>query len=309
MENVKTKQRRNEKTASIEFQPLVKQLNSLHRSGIAKLQTWHQEVMVRRASSQCQSRETDENLEPPIFGLLGTDSLSVEIQSLMAGSVKQEKVSKPREGLFPLQSTASRVGERRLRNLTNQRDCVPRIEKFYKEVVCFDLLLQCPLKSIMELSPSNKIVLNSSSKKIIQDKKELIVGLSACLIISGERCQTTWARKSIAGFKLREGSVIGCKVTLRGSSIYSFIEKLINFVLPRARPSSITQGIGDDGTYNIGVSDPFLFLELEQHYDLFQSLQGFDIALVMSPKEKGLIPLFWSGLQLLPKQDSKGGLN
>ena len=151
----------------------------------------------------------------------------------------------------------------------------------------------------MELSPPNKIVLNTSSKRIIQDKKELVVGLSACLIISGQRCQTTWACKSIAAFKLREGSVIGCKVTLRGSSMYAFIDKLINLVLPRARPSLINQGINTDGTYNIGISDPFLFVELEGHYDLFQSLQGFDIALVVSPKEKGFAPLFWSGLQLL----------
>lgn len=176
---------------------------------------------------------------------------------------------------------------------------IPRIERFYKEVVCFDLLLQCPLKGIMELSPPEKVVLNSSSKKIVHDKKELIVGLSACLIISGQRCQTTRARKSIAGFKLREGTVLGCKVTLRGSSMYAFLDKLINLVLPRARPSSINQGFDLNGTYNIGISDPFLFLELEHHYDLFQSLQGFDIALVMSPRDKGIIPLFWSGVQTL----------
>ncbi|BDA51698.1 Ribosomal protein L5 (mitochondrion) [Coccomyxa sp. Obi] len=185
------------------------------------------------------------------------------------------------------------------KRLKGQRHSIPRIERFYKEVVCFDLLLQCPLKGVMELSPPKKIVLNSSSKKIVHDKKELIVGLSACLMISGRRCQTTRARKSIAGFKLREGSVLGCKVTLRGSSMYAFLDKLINLVLPRARPSSINGGIDLNGTYNIGISDPFLFVELEYHYDLFQSLEGFDIALVMSPRDKGIVPLFWSGLQTL----------
>lgn len=191
--------------------------------------------------------------------------------------------------------------------LARQPHSVPRIEKFYKEVVCFDLLMQYPLRSIMELSPPNKVVVNTSSKRIIQDKKELIVGLSACLMISGQRCQTTWARKSIAGFKLREGSVIGCKVTLRGSSMYAFLDKLINLVLPRARPSLINQSIDSNGAYNIGISDPFLFVELEHHYDLFQSLQGFDIALAMPciakqcKKGRSFAPLFWSGMQLLTK--------
>ena len=185
------------------------------------------------------------------------------------------------------------------KSLKGQRYSLSRVERFYKEVVCFDLLLQCSIKGVMELSPPEKIVLNSSSRRIVQDKKELIVGLSACLMVSGRRCQTTRARKSIAGFKLREGSVLGCKVTLRGNSMYAFLDKLINLVLPRARPLSINGGIDLNGTYNIGISDPFLFVELEHHYDLFQSLEGFDIALVMSPRNKGIIPLFWSGLQTL----------
>lgn len=195
-----------------------------------------------------------------------------------------------------LNSQTNMGGQKRLKG---ERYTIPRIERFYKEVVCFDLLLQCPLKGIMELSLPKKIVLNSSSKKIVHDKKELIVGLSACLMISGRRCQTTRARKSIAGFKLREGSVVGCKVTLRGSSMYAFLDKLINLVLPRARPSSINGGVDLNGIYNIGISDPLLFVELEHHYDLFQSLEGFDIALVMSPRDKGVVPLFWSGLQTL----------
>ena len=194
-------------------------------------------------------------------------------------------------------NSQTNVGDQK--RLKRQRYTIPRIERFYKEVVCFDLLLQCPLKGIMELSPLKKIVLNSSSKKIVHDKKEMIIGLSACLMISGRRCQTTRARRSIAGFKLREGSVLGCKVTLRGSSMYAFLDKLINLVLPRARPSSINGGIDLNGTYNIGISDPFLFVELEHHYDLFQSLDGFDIALVMSPRDKGIVPLFWSGVQTL----------
>ena len=292
MKNKRTEHTENQRTAPMESQPLIKGLSTPHKGAVARLQMlinaplqcWHHKMM--------QASKNPKNGETATSRLLGSGSSGAEISGSLAPSQGVRSKAPP-----PLQSNVA--GRKGGRSLTNQKHPLPRIEKFYKQVVCFDLLLQCPLKSIMELSPPNKIVLNTSSKKIIQDKKELIVGLSACLIVSGQRCQTTWARKSIAAFKLREGSVIGCKVTLRGNSMYAFLDKLINLVLPRARPSLINQTIDPDGTYNIGISDPFLFVELEHHYDLFQSLQGFDIALVMSPKEKGLPPLFWSGFQLL----------
>lgn len=269
-----------------------KELGSLHRGAIKRLEILKAASLQRQASKnsqdvdsriaeQCKTECLGES--PPILKLLGGGSVTAPAKQSSASHIT-------------ICDAPGKEGERGLRI---QTDCVPRIEKFYKQVVCLDLLLQCPLQSIMELSPPKKIVLNSSSKKIVQDKKELLVGLSACLMISGQKCQATWARRSIAGFKLREGSVTGCKVTLRGSSMYAFIDKLINLVLPRARPSLINQAIDPDGNYNIGISDPFLFVELEHHYDLFQSLQGIDVALLMSPSLKPLPPLFWSGLQIL----------
>jgi large subunit ribosomal protein L5 len=289
LNNVKTEHTQNPGTAPMQSLPVVEQLICPHRGAVAKL------AMLRNTPLQCQARESNQYGHPPMLGLLGG------LLPLPGGRALQGQRGGVSLDAEMWRSKAPHAGEDEggSRSLQHRTHLVPRIEKFYKEVVCFDLLLQCPLRSIMELSPPNKIVLNSSSKRVVQDKKELIVGLSACLMISGQRCQTIWARKSVAGFKLREGSVIGCKVTLRGSSMYAFVDKLINLVLPRARPSLINQAIDPAGAYNIGVSDPFLFVELEHHYDLFQSLQGFDIALVMSSREKSLVPLLWSGLQLL----------
>jgi len=180
-----------------------------------------------------------------------------------------------------------------------KNDSTSRIEKYYKQVISFDLLLQCGLKKSRELFSSTKIVLNSSSKKINLDKKELLIGLSALFMISGQKSQVTWARKSIAAFKLREGGVLGCKVTLRGKRFYSFLDKLINIILPGARRSVVNQTIDFNGNYAIGISDPFVFIELEHHYDLFQSLQGIDVALIIPGGNKQASPLLWSGLQLV----------
>lgn len=157
-----------------------------------------------------------------------------------------------------------------------------RIEKHYKEVISFDLVLQCCVEGVMEIRPPQKIVLSTSSKRLVQDQKELVVGLSALKMISGQKSQSARARKSIAAFKLREGSVLGCKTTLRRKAIYSFLDKLIFLVLPRARASLVNRNIDANNNYNIGISDPFVFMELEGHYDLFQSLQGINIALVNS---------------------------
>lgn len=300
---IKIEYKHNQKAAVMEPLQLAKGLNFPHRSALERLH------MLKNVALQSLVDRDGGNKNSLPFLLLGINSTVAPGKHAPASPTLLRNahhfVMPDRDGVHHLQDVQDEVLQvlhvMQGKGFTNRAHCVPRVEKFYKEVVCFDLLLQCPLKGIMELSPPSKIVLNTSSKRVVQEKKELMVGLSACLMISGQRCQTTWARKSIAGFKLRGGSIIGCKVTLRGNSMYAFIDKLINLVLPRARPSSINQAIDPDGTYNIGISDPFVFVELEHHYDLFQSLQGVDVVLVMSPRERALVPLFWSGLQILTK--------
>ena len=169
-----------------------------------------------------------------------------------------------------------------LERVKEHKQCTLRIEKYYKEVISFDLVLQCCVDGVMQIRPPQKIVLSTSSKRLVQDQKELVVGLSALKMISGQKSQSARARKSIAAFKLREGSVLGCKTTLRRKATYSFLDKLIFLVLPRARASLVNRNMDANNNYNIGISDPFVFMELEGHYDLFQSLQGINIALVNS---------------------------
>jgi large subunit ribosomal protein L5 len=178
------------------------------------------------------------------------------------------------------------------------RYCTLRVENYFREIISRDLVLQCFIETIMEIAPPQKIVLSTSSKKTIQDKKQLLVGLAALKMISGQKSQTTRAKKSIAAFKLREGGIIGCKTTLRKKALYSFIDKLVFLALPRARLSLIYRGIDVDSCFTIGINDPFIFIELEGYYDLFQSLHGIDVALATSSKQKGLLQLLLSGLQI-----------
>nr|YP_006666405.1 ribosomal protein L5 [Trebouxiophyceae sp. MX-AZ01]AFQ93760.1 ribosomal protein L5 [Trebouxiophyceae sp. MX-AZ01] len=145
----------------------------------------------------------------------------------------------------------------------------------------------------MGLPSLKKVVINYNSKAVVRDKRGLLVGVSALLMVSGQRPATTWARKSIAGFKIREGDLLGCKVTLRRRLMYTFLDRLISVALPRARPSLLCGGLDRRGVYTIGVGDPFQFYELEHHYDLLQSLQGFDVALLTS-KGRRMPPLVHS---------------
>ncbi len=188
---------------------------------------------------------------------------------------------------------------------SSNRHCLPRTEKHYKQIMCFDLLLQCSLNGVMAIPYPNRILVNSSSKEITQDKKELVVGLSAVLMISGQRPQTTWAKRSISGFKLRAGDPLGCKVTLRERAMYKFLDRMVSITLPRARPSLINHTVTNLAAYDIGIGDPLQFYELEHHFDLFRSLHGVDIALLKAPAKpshhsgRWTGELLWSGLQLV----------
>ena len=174
-----------------------------------------------------------------------------------------------------------------------------QIESFYHQVVIHDLILQNPIRKNMELPLGPKVVLNITSKRFAANRKELLVGLAAVLVIAGQRGQPTTARKSIAAFKLREGSPLGCKVTLRGKRGYSILDKLVTFVLPRGYPSRVSGTVDKAGNWGVGITDPLLFVELEGQYDLFRSLEGIDASIVISGGRRRVALLLLSSLQIL----------
>ena len=124
-----------------------------------------------------------------------------------------------------------------------------RINKYNKYVVAEDLLILSKYNSVMEFPFFLRAVINTSSKEYLIDKKESISALAAGLLLSGQKTISTRARKSIAGFKLREGALIGCRTTLRRKKLYTILDKLLIFVLPRLYSEKINDTTFKDASF------------------------------------------------------------
>ena len=132
----------------------------------------------------------------------------------------------------------------------------------------------------MEVPKLEKIVLNMGVGDATTDSKYLDAAVKELTVIAGQKPVVTKAKKSIAGFKLREGNKIGCKVTLRGERMYVFLEKLINIALPRVRDfRGISKGSFDGrGNYTLGIKEQLIFPEVD--YDQVIKTRGLDIVIV-----------------------------
>jgi len=170
-------------------------------------------------------------------------------------------------------------------------------EKYNKEIVK-SLMDQFKYKSIMEVPKLEKIVVNMGVGEAAHDEKFMEAAVKDLELITGQKVVVTKAKKSIAGFKIREGQSIGCKVTLRGENMYNFLEKLVRIALPRVRDfRGISKSAFDGkGNYTLGVKEQLIFPEID--YDNVVKVMGMDIVLVTTAKsnEEGLALLSAFGL-------------
>jgi len=152
-----------------------------------------------------------------------------------------------------------------------------RLEKFYRETVAKDLQSQFSYSSPMEIPRVTKITLNMGIGEASQDKKIIDYAVNDLTLISGQKPVVTLAKKAIAGFKLREGMPIGCKVTLRRDRMYEFMDRLINFSIPRIRDfrGLSPKAFDGQGNYNMGMSEQIAFPEID--YDKIDKLRGLNI--------------------------------
>src|SRR5574338_1141104 len=159
-----------------------------------------------------------------------------------------------------------------------------RLQQFYKEIVVPDLVARFGYKSVMEVPRITKVTLNMGVGEAVGDKKILENAVADLTKIAGQRPVTTKARKSIAGFKIREGYPIGCMVTLRGPRMFEFLDRLISVAMPRIRDFRGVQGKGFDGrgNYNLGVKEQIIFPEIE--YDKIDALRGLNISVTTTAK-------------------------
>ena len=159
-----------------------------------------------------------------------------------------------------------------------------RLQQVYKDEVAPALKQQFGYKSVMEVPRITKITLNMGVGEAVGDKKILEHAIGDMTKIAGQKPVATLARKSIAGFKIRDGYPIGCMVTLRGPRMFEFFDRLITIALPRVRDfrGIASKGFDGRGNYNIGVKEQIIFPEIE--YDKIDALRGMNISITTTAK-------------------------
>jgi large subunit ribosomal protein L5 len=159
-----------------------------------------------------------------------------------------------------------------------------RLQQHYKETVVKELMDKFQFGSIMQVPKITKVTLNMGVGEAIGDKKILEHAVGDMEKIAGQKAIITHARKSIAGFKVREGWPIGCKVTLRRERMYEFLDRLINISIPRIRDFRGLNGKSFDGrgNYSMGVKEQIMFPEID--YDKIDALRGLDITITTTAR-------------------------
>ena len=179
---------------------------------------------------------------------------------------------------------------------------VPRLKQRYEEEVRARLKEQLGYSSIMRVPRIEKITLNMGVGEAKTNARALDSALDELTVIAGQRAQVRRARTSIAGFKIRTGMPIGAKVTLRGTRMYEFLDRLVSIALPRIRDfrGLAPQSFDGRGNYSLGVREQIIFPEI--NYDDVDSVRGLDVAITTSAKtdEEGLALLRELGLPFRP---------
>jgi len=165
-----------------------------------------------------------------------------------------------------------------------------KLHDLYKDTVVAELQKQFGYKSVMQVPRIEKITLNMGVGEAISDKKVLEHATNDLTAISGQKPITTVARKSVAGFKIREGYPIGTKVTLRGERMWEFLERFISISIPRIRDfrGLNPKSFDGRGNYSMGVREQIIFPEID--YDKIDKIRGLDVTITTSAKdnEEGL---------------------
>src|SRR5690554_801190 len=159
-----------------------------------------------------------------------------------------------------------------------------KLHDFYRETVVPELMTQFSYTSVMQVPRIEKITLNTGVGEALVDKKILDNAVADLEAITGQKVVRTISRKSVAGFKVREGFMIGCKVTLRGEHMWDFLQRLISIAIPRIRDfrGLNPKSFDGRGNYSMGVCEQIIFPEVD--YDKVDRVRGLDITITTSAK-------------------------
>lgn len=161
---------------------------------------------------------------------------------------------------------------------------IPRLKTTYRESVMAKLQQEFEYGNVMQVPKLEKIVLNLSMKEATQNVKLLDAAVAEMTIISGQKAVLTRARKSIAGFKLREGMPIGARVTLRGDRMWEFFDRLVSIAIPRIRDfrGVSPKAFDGRGNYSLGLTEQIIFPEID--YDKVTRVTGMNVAFVTTAR-------------------------
>jgi large subunit ribosomal protein L5 len=159
-----------------------------------------------------------------------------------------------------------------------------RLYNYYRETVVPQLRDHFDYRNVMQVPRISKITLNMGVGEAVGDKKVMEHALSDLTLVSGQKPIVTKARKSIAGFKIRAGWPVGCKVTLRRERMYEFLDRLVNVAIPRIRDfrGFSAKGFDGHGNYSMGVREQIIFPEVD--YDQVDTLRGLDITITTTAR-------------------------
>ncbi len=161
---------------------------------------------------------------------------------------------------------------------------MPRLQSEYQEKIVGQLMERFGYDSIMQVPRIVKITLNMGVGEAVADKKIMDHAVSDLTSLAGQKPIVTYARKSVAAFKIREGWPVGCKVTLRRDRMYEFLDRLINVAIPRIRDfrGVSPKAFDGRGNYSLGVKEQIIFPEID--YDKIDTLRGLDITITTSAR-------------------------
>ena len=169
--------------------------------------------------------------------------------------------------------------------MSDKNSALPRMQQRYEEILRKQLLEQFGYANPMQVPKLEKIVLNMGVGEAAGDQKKLDAAVAEMAAISGQKPVKTLARKAIAGFKIREGLPIGCKVTLRRQRMYEFLDRLVTIAMPRIRDFRglpANKGFDGRGNFAMGIKEQIVFPEIE--YDKIDAVRGMDIIFVTTAK-------------------------
>ena len=181
---------------------------------------------------------------------------------------------------------------------TSTKETTPRLKTKYRDEIVSKLKDKYGLKNIMQVPKIEKVVVNMGVGGARETKAMLDGAMRDLGIITGQKPKVTKARKSVAGFKLREGMPIGCMVTLRGNRMWEFLDRLIAIAIPRIRDfrGLSRKSFDGRGNYSMGIGEQIVFPEID--LDSVQFVQGMDIAIITTAPDDGMASdlLEWLGM-------------